>query len=60
MTEIDNHYLDALSGATGIKVPKQNRDGVRVQLNRLAGMASLVMDFPVPESEEPITIMRHD
>ena len=60
MTKIDDTYLDSLSSATGIPVPQENRDGVRAQLHRLAQMAALVMEFPLPEAEEPITTLRHE
>jgi hypothetical protein len=60
VTKIDDTYLDALISATGIPVPQENREGVRAQLHRLAQMADLVMEFPLPESEEPITILRHE
>jgi hypothetical protein len=60
VTKIDDTYLDALSVATDIPVPQQNRDGVRAQLHRLAQMADLVMGFPLPETGEPITTLRHE
>jgi hypothetical protein len=60
VTKIDDTYLDALSMATDIEVPRQNREGVRAQLDRLAQMADLVMGFPLPETEEPIIKLRHE
>ena len=60
MTKIDDTYLDALSRTTGIAVPQQSREGVLAQLHRLAQMADLVMAFPLPETEEPITTLRHE
>ena len=60
VTKIDDTYLVSLSRATDIHVPQQNRDGVRAQLQRLAQMADLVMEFPLPETEEPITKLRHE
>ncbi len=60
VTKIDDTYLDALSTATDMPVPQQNREGVRAQLHRLAQMADLVMSFSLPETEEPITKLRHE
>jgi hypothetical protein len=60
VTKIDNNYLEALLGATGIDVPEENRAGVLAQLQRLAKMADQVMEFPLPEAEEPITKLRHE
>ena len=60
MTKIDDAYLQSLSIATGIDVPQIHRDGVQAQLRRLAQMADLIMAFPLPETEEPITKLRHE
>jgi len=60
VTKIDDTYLDSLSRATNIHVAQHNRDGVRAQLERLAQMADLIMDFPLRETEEPITKLRHE
>lgn len=60
MTKIDDTYLESLSMATDIPVPQQNREGVRAQLQRLAQMADLVLGFPLPETEEPITKFSHE
>ena len=60
MIEIDGKFVDAAGDAVGITIPPENRDGVIQQLQRIARMAELVMDFPLSETEEPITTLRHD
>ena len=60
MIEIDGKFVDAAAQAVGITIPSENRDGVIAQVQRIAGMANAVMEFPLPETEEPLTILRHD
>ena len=60
MTEIDEKFVDAAADALGIVIPPDSRDGVVTQVQRIAGLAALVMEFPLPETEDPITILRHD
>jgi len=60
VTKIDDFCLQSLSNATGIDVPQKHRDGVQAQLLRLAQMAELIMEIPLPETEEPITKLRHE
>jgi len=46
-------YVDAAAALNGLPIDPVHRPGVVVNIERLAQMAALVMDFPLPEEAEP-------
>jgi 1-carboxybiuret hydrolase subunit AtzG-like len=51
-------YLTAAAAAIGLEVAPEHRPGVILNLERIAGLAELVMAFPLPEAEEPAPVFR--
>ena len=51
-------YVDAAAALIGLPIDPVHRPGVVVNLERLAQMAALVMEFPLPEDAEPAPVFR--
>ena len=51
-------YVDAAAALLGIAIDPAYRPGVVLNLERIAQMASLVMDFPLPDEAEPAPVFR--
>ena len=49
-------YLDAATPLLGLPIDPAHRLGVLLNLQRLAEMAALVMEFPVPDEIEPAPV----
>jgi hypothetical protein len=51
-------YVDAAAALIGLPIDPAHRPGVVVNLERLAQMAALVMEFPLPDEAEPAPVFR--
>ena len=51
-------YVDAVAALIGLPIDPAHRPGVVVNIERLAQMAALVMEFPLPEEAEPAPVFR--
>ena len=51
-------YLDAAAAALELPIAPEHRAGVIVNLERLAAMARLVMEFPLADEIEPAPVFR--
>jgi len=51
-------YVDAAAALTGMPIAAEHRPGVVVNMERIAAMAKLVMDFPLPDEVEPGPVFR--
>ncbi len=51
-------YVDAAAALIGLPIAREHRAGVVVNLERLAAMARLVMDFPLPDEVDPAPVFR--
>jgi hypothetical protein len=51
-------YVDAAAALIGLPIDPAHRPGVVFNLERLAQMAALVMEFPLPEEAEPAPVFR--
>jgi hypothetical protein len=49
-------YVDAAAAALGVPIDPAHRPGVILNLQRLAEMAALVMEFPLPDDETPAPV----
>jgi hypothetical protein len=49
-------YVDAAARLIGLPIDPAHRPGVVLNLERLAQMAALVMDFDLPEETEPAPV----
>ena len=49
-------YVDATAQLIGLPLDPAHRPGVVLNLGRIAQMAALVMDFPLPEETEPAPV----
>jgi len=49
-------YVDAAAALVGLAIDPAHRPGVALNLERLAQMAALVMEFPLPEETEPASV----
>ena len=49
-------YVDAAAALIGLPIDPVHRPGVVVNLERLAQMAALVMEFPLPDEAEPAPV----
>jgi hypothetical protein len=49
-------YLDAAAALLGLPIDPAHRPGVLLNLQRLAEMAALVMEFPLPDEIEPAPV----
>ncbi|HYM03227.1 MAG TPA: DUF4089 domain-containing protein [Stellaceae bacterium] len=51
-------YLDAAAAAIGLTIAPEHRPGVLANLQSVAAMAALVMEFPLPETTEAAPVFR--
>ena len=51
-------YVDAAAALIGLPIDPAHRPGVVVNLERIAQMAALVVEFPLPEDAEPAPVFR--
>jgi hypothetical protein len=51
-------YVDAAAALIGLPIDPAHRPGVVLNLERIAQMAALVMDFPMPDETEPAPVFR--
>jgi hypothetical protein len=51
-------YVDAAAALIGLPIDPAHRPGVIVNLERIAQMAALVMEFALPEEAEPAPVFR--
>jgi hypothetical protein len=49
-------YVDAAARLVGLKLDPAYRPGVVLNLERVAQMAVLVMEFPLPDDTEPAPV----
>jgi hypothetical protein len=49
-------YVDAAAALIGLPLDPAHRPGVVLNLERVAAMAALVMEFPLPEETEPAPV----
>ena len=49
-------YVDAAAQLLGLTIDPAHRPGVVLNLRRIAEMAALVMEFPLPEETEPAPV----
>ena len=49
-------YVDAAARLVGLPLDPAHRPGVVVNIGRIAQMAALFMDFPLPDETEPAPI----
>jgi hypothetical protein len=49
-------YVDAAAAAVGLTLDDAHRPGVVLNLERIAAMAALFMDFPLPDETEPASV----
>ncbi|HVH77932.1 MAG TPA: DUF4089 domain-containing protein [Stellaceae bacterium] len=49
-------YVDAAARLIGLPLDPAHRPGVVLNLQRIAQMAALVMEFPLPEETEPAPV----
>jgi len=49
-------YLDAAAQLLGLAIDPAHRPGVLLNLERIAEMAALVMEFPLPDEIEPAPV----
>ena len=49
-------YVDAAARLVGLPLDPAHRAGVVLNLERIARMAALVMEFPLPEETEPAPV----
>jgi hypothetical protein len=51
-------YVDAAAALIGLPIDPAHRPGVVLNLDRIAQMAVLVMEFPLPDESEPAPVFR--
>ena len=51
-------YVDAAAVLIGLSLDPAHRPGVLLNLQRIAEMARLVMEFPLPDTCEPAPVFR--
>jgi hypothetical protein len=49
-------YVDAAAALVGLDLDPEHRPGVILNMERIAAMAALVMDFPLPDETEPAPV----
>ncbi len=49
-------YVDAVAELVGLTLDPAHRPGVILNVERIAQMAALVMEFPLPEDTEPAPV----
>jgi len=51
-------YVGAAAALLGLPIDPAHRPGLVLNLERIAQMAALVMEFPLPEETEPAPVFR--
>jgi len=51
-------YVDAAAALIGLPIDPAHRPGVVVNLERIAQLAALVAEFPLPDEAEPAPVFR--
>jgi len=51
-------YVDAAAKLVGLPLDSEHRPGVVLNIGRIAQMAALFMEFPLPDETEPAPIYR--
>jgi hypothetical protein len=51
-------YVDAAAALIGLPIDPAYRPGVVVNLERIAQMAALIMEFALPDEAEPAPVFR--
>jgi hypothetical protein len=51
-------YVDAVAALIGLPLDPTHRPGVVLNMRRLAEMAALVMEFPLPDDTEAAPVFR--
>ena len=51
-------YVDAAAALIGLPIDPAHRPGVVLNMERIAQMAALVMEFPLPDEIEPAPVFR--
>ena len=51
-------YVDAAAVLIGLPIDPAHRPGVVLNLQRIAQMAALVMEFPLPDESEPAPVFK--
>jgi Protein of unknown function (DUF4089) len=49
-------YVDAAAALVGLPIDPAHRPGIAANIERIAQMAALVMEFPLPDDTEPAPI----
>jgi hypothetical protein len=49
-------YVDAAAALIGLSIDPAHRAGVVLNLERIAEMAAMVMEFPLPDETEPAPV----
>ena len=51
-------YVDAAAALIGLPLDPAHRPGVVLNLERIAQMAALIAEFPLPDAAEPAPVFR--
>jgi len=51
-------YVDAAAAALGLPLDPAHRPGVIANIERIAGLARLVMELPLDEASEPAPVFK--
>ena len=51
-------YVDAAAKFIRLEIAPAHRPGVIANMERIAGLARLVMEFPLTDEDEPATVFR--
>lgn len=51
-------YVDAAAALIGLPIDPEHRPGVVLNLERIAQMAALVLEYPLPDEAEPAPVFR--
>ena len=51
-------YVDAAAALIGLPIDPEHRPGVVLNLARIAQMAALVLEYPLPDEAEPAPVFR--
>ena len=51
-------FVDAAAALIGLPIDPAHRPGVVLNMERIAQMAALVMEFPLPDEIEPAPVFR--
>jgi hypothetical protein len=51
-------YVDATAALIGLPIDPAHRPGVILNMERIAEMAAMVMEFPLPDEVEPAPVFQ--